>query len=337
MDIDAGKCGPVTPIKVSIPARIHYSVLDMNLFSPGSPGGGGIGYAIDLRARVTVEPSTDVEIVGDRKGVIHHQAMAFKEQTGCEEGFRITAEDHGVRHLGMGSTSALSTAVLAALNASMGRPLDHREIRLLLGINFVEDHPGDDDDGLGGLVVPGFETGVGPAAGLYGGMVVMTDRLEIAGTMRFPDGLKVVAAVIAEEGEGNAGEDEVQLLMNRARELDLRDSGIKSRTVLLEALPAMFRNDLVAFSTALEPLQELGSKIAEIEHHSAPDRIREAIDLMRSNGGLMAGMSSVGPTVACLLQENRCEDLIQSLSDELPEFKIRLMDPDPTGLFIEDR
>ena len=35
-------------ITARAPARIHLSVLDMNRFSPGTPGGGGLGFAIQI-------------------------------------------------------------------------------------------------------------------------------------------------------------------------------------------------------------------------------------------------------------------------------------------------
>ena len=35
-------------VTVTAPARIHLTVLDMNRFSPDRPGGGGIGFAIQV-------------------------------------------------------------------------------------------------------------------------------------------------------------------------------------------------------------------------------------------------------------------------------------------------
>lgn len=42
------------PVTVTAPGRIHLTVLDMNRFAPGHPGGGGIGFAIQVYATVTV-------------------------------------------------------------------------------------------------------------------------------------------------------------------------------------------------------------------------------------------------------------------------------------------
>jgi beta-ribofuranosylaminobenzene 5'-phosphate synthase len=35
-------------VTVRAPARIHLTVLDMNWFAPADPGGGGVGFAIQL-------------------------------------------------------------------------------------------------------------------------------------------------------------------------------------------------------------------------------------------------------------------------------------------------
>ena len=35
-------------VVVTAPARIHLTVLDMNRFAPGKPGGGGVGFAVQV-------------------------------------------------------------------------------------------------------------------------------------------------------------------------------------------------------------------------------------------------------------------------------------------------
>lgn len=100
-------------VKVTAPARIHLTVLDMNRFAPGKPGGGGVGFAVQVycTAEVTCSPK-EVEINYDRAPVLRHHVEVFRKTVGYKGGFRITARDHQYHHVGMGSTSTISIATL---------------------------------------------------------------------------------------------------------------------------------------------------------------------------------------------------------------------------------
>ncbi len=275
--------------KAVVPCRTHLSVIDMRRFSPGKPGGGGIGHAIGLDAVAKARPSEEWVFDSSRSNVVEHAARVVAGAAGYDGCLEIEAEDHGIRHLGLGSTSALMTAVAVAVNHVLGKPLESRDLRYIIGRNFIEDHP----DG----VIPGFETGVGPAAGLYGGFVIMSDGLGIAHRAPLPDDLSVVMAVIAGDPDRHSGEDEVELLMNRARDLDDRDAQRKTHIMLMDLVPAMESMDLDGMTEAIESIQSLGSKVAEIEHHADPQGIRDLSKRMRDAGAKLVGMSSVGPSV----------------------------------------
>ena len=57
---------------IRAPARIHLSVLDMNRFSPGTPGGGGIGFALQLYHEAEVSAAEKTEIESSRHLLIRH-------------------------------------------------------------------------------------------------------------------------------------------------------------------------------------------------------------------------------------------------------------------------
>ena len=50
---------PLTPlagkVRVVTPGRIHLTVLDMNRFAPNRPGGGGVGFALQIYCSAEVE------------------------------------------------------------------------------------------------------------------------------------------------------------------------------------------------------------------------------------------------------------------------------------------
>lgn len=319
---------PVNPsskrIRVRVPARTHLSVIDMNHFSPGNPGGGGIGYAVKLYAEVEIELQEEKEYVieAKREGVVRHVASIIAQSVGYDKGFRIQAKDHNINHMGLGSTSALITATACGVNTLLGEPLDHRTLRRLIGYNFAE-------DAEDGMVLPGFETGVGPAAGIHGGFVVLADRLELIQQSLIPD-TTVYLAFLKENvdesmgGVGtsrelgdesgkehttiseskNAGQMEAELLLNEARELDTRDAHKKSHEILFQLLPSLKAGDIKAAGDSIWRLQHLGSKVAEINYHRSPEKIYEVMEECRTRGAWIAGMSSVGPAITLLCQKD---------------------------------
>ena len=303
-------------VHAAVPARIHLSVLDMTRFSPGRPGGGGLGYAIGMYAharvkirdiyprraapRESVDGPPELRVDARRPSLVEHITRVFLGHLGLSGSLEVTAEGHELNHMGLGSTSALVTAVALALNRALGDPYTSHEVRAIIGYNFVEEWKD-------GLVIPGFETGVGPFVGVHGGFGVLSDRLRPVSRFPLPRDHGVVIALIEEEMSDtlvesrNAGISETELLMNRARALDERDGPGKAYEVLMRLIPAGEAGDMTGVGQSVRHLQRMGSKVAEIEHHLRAADIYETMEIMLDNGAVMAGMSSVGPAIAALV------------------------------------
>jgi beta-ribofuranosylaminobenzene 5'-phosphate synthase len=296
---------PVTgTVHVKAPARIHLTVLDMNRFAPGKPGGGGVGFALQVycTAEVSCTPK-EVEITYDRAPVLKHHVEIFRKAVGYKGGFRITARDHEYHHVGMGSTSTISIAALNAMNRAVGSPLTPDELRLLMGYNFVEE-TGD------GKIAFAFETGVGPAVSTHGGMAVMGDDLALVYRHTFAEGKKVFI-VIPTSDISSAGTREIELLMNRGRNLDYMDREVKCHMVLMDLIPALERGDVKKAGKIFWEIEFRGSKRAEVEHHGF--RIYQYMAKMREAGFDFVGMSSVGPTIAVITDRSR-KDLEKAIT-----------------------
>jgi beta-ribofuranosylaminobenzene 5'-phosphate synthase len=283
------------PVMTTAPARIHLTVLDMNRFAPDRPGGGGIGFAIQIYCSAEVECTpSGLEIDYSREPVITHFAEVFRQTVGYEGGFRIKVRDHEHKHVGLGSTGSVLVAVAHAMNTALGSPLSNQQIRLLIGHNYVEET-------LDGRVTPGFETGVGPAAATYGGMAVMGDELTLVYQRPFADEKNVVIAIPPSD-ISSAGEQEFDLLMNRARSLDYRDRELKAYLILMDLVPALEHNDLDRIGDIIWEIEFRGSKRAEVEHHSFA--IYHYMSQIRDAGFEFAGMSSVGPSIAIVTERS---------------------------------
>lgn len=284
------------PVTVRSPARIHLTVLDMNRFAPKRPGGGGIGFAIQLYCQATVEciPS-GLEISYARESIIRHFVAVFSETVGYTGGFRISAQDHQHQHVGLGSTSTIMISLATALNRAVGSPLTPDELRLLIGNNYVEET-------AGGMIVSGFETGVGPAVSIHGGMAVMGDELALVYHHPFAEG-KNVFIIIPSSDISSAGAKEFDLLMNKARMLDYRDRELKAYLAVMDLIPALESSDLKRAGDVIWEIEFRGSKRAEVEHHSF--EIYHYMSRLREAGLEFVGMSSVGPSIAVITDRDR--------------------------------
>jgi beta-RFAP synthase len=312
------------PVRVRSPGRIHLTVLDMNRFSPGHPGGGGIGFAISVYAHVTVQCSdTGFVIDYNRPAIIEHFLRLFCRVVGYSGGFTVHAKDHDYKHVGLGSTSTILTAVAAGVNRAVGSPLTTDQLRVLIGNNYVEETQG-------GHIAYGFETGVGPAVSSYGGMAVMGDDLTLVYRHEFAAD-KNVHIVIPPSSISSAGEEEFALLMNKARTLDYRDREQKAYFALMDFIPALNEGNLVRMGDVMWEIEFRGSKRAEIEHHSF--ELYQYMNKLRKSGLEFVGMSSVGPSIA-IITSRTAEDFADVL--KTLDLKIAISTKvDNTGLVYE--
>lgn len=294
------------PVNVRAPGRIHLTVLDMNRFAPGHPGGGGIGFAIQVYAHATARciPS-GFEIGYTRPAIIEHFLRLFSTVVGYKGGFSIQAQDHEYKHVGLGSTSTILMAVAAAVNHAVGDPLTRDQLRILIGHNYVEETES-------GLVTYGFETGVGPAVSNYGGMAIMGDDLSLVYRHEFAAD-KYVHIVIPPSSISSAGEEEFSLLMNKARTLDYRDREQKAYCTLMDFIPALGCGDLQRMGDVMWEIEFRGSKRAEVEHHSF--ELYHYMHKLRRAGLEFVGMSSVGPSIAIITSRSapEIESVLESM------------------------
>ena len=295
-----------SPVRVIAPARAHLSVLDMNRFAPGTPGGGGLGFALQIYCTVTTSCTpSGIHIKYTRPTLIEHFTKVFMKTVGYTGGFSIQAEDHNYLHVGLGSTSTIIMALAIALNHSVGEPLTREELRHLVGHNYVEET----DDAA---IAFGFETGVGPAATCYGGFVVLGDRLTLVTRHEFAKNKHVYIVIPASESS-SAGNDEFELLMNKARTLDYRDREQKAYCIMMDMIPALVRGDIRRMGEVIWEIEFRGSKRAEIEHHSF--EIYQYMHNLRQAGLEFVGMSSVGPSIVIVTEKEK--DIVTSIIEPL--------------------
>lgn len=329
-------------VEITVPARLHPSVLDMNRFNLDRAGGGGIGIGVQIyfHARVKSLKEPKIVVKGERTLIIEHFCHLFKELLQYPGGFEIELYDHKRRHVGMGSSAGTMCAVCIGINEVLGRPFTGRELRRILGYHSCEESPTGN-----GYLIRAFETGIGAMVGVNGGWLLGTDDLEMVYRVDLPD-TKVIIFIpdvpsLENEftGKETAAESEAELLLRRARYLDSMQSCIKSQIVLMNMLPAMIKRDLKAMGDAMFDLSFLGSKRAECEQHGsygAP--IYNYISTFREIGAEVAGMSSVGPTIFAVTQKQDVYDRILKYlrMQNIPESRIIETMVDNVGARIKE-
>ena len=289
---------PGTACEVELPSRLHASVIDMNRFGPGEPGGGGIGFGVGLycRSKITLTEAGHVTATGNRPTVASHLGALFCKITGHRGGVEIMTSDHGRRHLGLGSSIATVTAVAVALNEAFGRPLTLRDLRKLVAFNYCEEAPGAPE-----MLVKGFETNIGAMVGIHGGMVVGSDRCELIYRVALPEEMKALLVIPEFVPGSSSGDAEASALLGKARAMDRKDKFKKAYKILLELLPAMVEGDYEAVGDAIYDLAFLGSKKAEcMLHGDKGAQVFETMEKLRGQGAEIVSMSSVGPAVFAL-------------------------------------
>jgi len=312
-------------VTVTAPGRIHLTVLDMNRFAPDHPGGGGIGFAIQCYCTATVR-CTDkaVTVKYSRAPLVENFVAVFKKAVGYTGGFQITVTEQEFKHVGLGSTSTMMIAVASALNRAVGSPLTSNQLRMLIGHNYVEET-------ADGKIAFGFETGVGPAVSVNGGMAVMGDELALVYHHPFAEG-KNVYILIPPTDISSAGTQEFDLLMNKARTLDYRDRELKAYLFMMDLVPALEKGDLRKIGDVIWEIEFRGSKRAEVEHHGFG--IYHYMSRLRDAKLEFVGMSSVGPAIAIVtgLDRKAVEKILKPLGLKIAvETKV-----DNRGLVVEE-
>ncbi len=316
-------------VDIRVPARLHLSVIDMNRFAVGRFGGGGIGMSADIKTTISASTSSGdrIRVKSEREAIVLHIAEGFRKAVGYTGGLRIDTTSSLYKHVGLGSTSSTLIGTVYALNQLFGEPLSPYQLRELVAYNFVEED-------RAGLLHEGFETGVGPAAILFGGFIVLTDEIQLVRRTAIPETYNVVIAIPQTKvsaTEETAGEGEKTLLLGAGRRLDQEYAALKSQIILMDLIPALSRGDWREVGSCMSKIQRIGSKRAEIEYHTDTP-IYEILDRLEQTGALVAGMSSVGPTIACICRDDRLESCLDVLTGYVPRQRIIETRPENSGI-----
>ncbi len=284
------------PISITTPARLHFSLLDLN----GGLGriDGGFGLAItEPHFRIIAAPAADISV--ESTGYTERaRAVVERLQTRYPfPGIHLKFTDEIPTHSGFGSGTQLSLGIASAVNVLYN-----------LNLSVLE---------LASIVGRGGTSGIGVAAFDSGGFIV-------DGGHRYPEEKSsfLPSAAVADippppillrydfpawpllialpNCSKIYGEAELELF----RTLCPQPASVApalSHLLLLQILPALLENDMPRFGDALNRIQTFGWKKVEIDAQGV--ELRQTLEFLQHNGAFGAGVSSWGPAI-CAVSED---------------------------------
>lgn len=288
----------MTTWTVSAPARLHFGLLDLTGDHGRIDGGSGVAISsprVTVRARRVAGGALPPEPVAELA-----RRLADRLQIDLST-VELELAESLPEHVGLGSHTALALALGTAMaRAALAEPPPPEEVARAAG------RGGTSGIGVhafarGGLVVEGghsFGPGrekeaCGPSSASRAPGAPLLARFELPEPVRF-------ALVTPRTGCGANGAREVSLFAE-AFPLPAAETGEVCRRVLLGLMPAAARSDVAGLGAALRALQDVGFKRREVA--LLPAAVRELLDVALEAGAAGAGLSSFGPTVYAL-----CED-----------------------------
>jgi len=276
-------------MRIRTPSRIHITLIDMN----GSLGriDGGVGFALNEPfIEIEAYESEEVHVSGKAQNFERFREVAKKLSAHFRRGLEIVVKSDYKGHVGLGSGTQIALAVGKAFSAFYAPNLSVREIANLVG--------------------RGGTSGIGVAVFEAGGFIVDAGHSKkekkdflpssassakppkVISRLEFPDWHVVVAIP---KLSGAYGYGEVELFQKNCP-VPLEDVRELCHIILMKMLPAVAESDLDSFLSALQRIQHLGFKKAEVERYGS--LIREFLD------SFPAGLSSTGPSVFALTDSN---------------------------------
>jgi beta-ribofuranosylaminobenzene 5'-phosphate synthase len=293
--------------------RLHFGLTDLSGATPRAYG--GLGVALNaLPVKVEAARSLSFELnletidADARKSITQALSRASKSTLPLSGKFVIT--DHISNHVGLGSTTATTMAVLQSIAITNSWPLKPHELVELSGRGRTS-AVGSRTFFGGGLVVDAGQ----PAhpVSTYLPSLQPSGRLPstVLGRWDMPDEW-VIHLLFNTEAPSVPPEEESSFFATAAPTSKI-DTLHQLASLYHGMLPAILEEDLEAFAGSLKDFQLRGFKAREIEAQA--EHVQETLRRLWDSG-IAAGLSSFGPTVFTI--------------ERLEESKVRKIIPDET-------
>ncbi|WP_414468505.1 beta-ribofuranosylaminobenzene 5'-phosphate synthase [Methanobacterium sp. ACI-7] len=296
---------------IRTPSRLHITLIDLN----GSIGrmDGGVGLTVQkpelilhakFKARgieITFENENDQELIKEYREKIENSANKMLKFLKINSGIKFHVKSMYPAHSGLGSGTQISLAVGKLILKLHGHDLSAPEIAKLVGRGGTSgigvmafDHGGFIMDGGHSLdekpdFLPSSASRASPAP-----LIARYD---------FPEDWKIIMA-IPNIPAGASGPKEVNIFQKYCP-VSLSEVQKLSHILLMKMMPSIVEQDIESFGYAVNEIQDTGFKKIELELQDP--LANKIIERMKSAGAAGVGMSSFGPTIYAVTDNNAQE------------------------------
>ena len=283
-------------VTITTPARLHFSLIDLN----GALGriDGGFGLAIERPDFcITAERANGIHVADSVYQERAFHILARLQETYSFPGIALEFTAEIPMHSGFGSGTQLSLGIAHAVNLLYGLGLSVLDLAHAVGRG-----------GTSGIGVAAFETGgfivdgghrypEQKASFLPSAAVGHISPPPILLRYPFPAWPLLIAIPNCSRIYGEAELELFRTLCPQPAPIAPQLSHI----LLLQILPAILEEDMRGFGEALNQIQTFGWKRVEIDAQGP--ELQQTLDFLQHNGALGAGVSSWGPAI-CAVSQN---------------------------------
>jgi beta-ribofuranosylaminobenzene 5'-phosphate synthase len=314
---------------INTPSRLHLTLIDLN----GSCGriDGGVGITIQdpelilmveiadyknngIKIHFNDSENLSENLISDYSQKIKKSAINTLKYFNIDSSFDFFVEKSYPAHAGLGSGTQLSLATA----------------KLITELNGLEVEPAT----LGHIVGRGGTSGIGVGAFHHGGFIVdgghskneKSDFLPSSASSAspppllahydFPEDWDIVLA-IPNLQEGVSGKKEVNIFQKYCP-IPLSEVQELSHLILMKMMPAILEKDISTFGDSINQIQTIGFKKREMELQDK--LIGDILNTMRDAGASGAGMSSFGPTLFAVTQDNS-KDVLKAVEESMSGYE----------------
>jgi beta-ribofuranosylaminobenzene 5'-phosphate synthase len=286
-------------VRILARPRIHIGLVDLGMASLRSYG--GLGFAVNGIPTIwRVEHARSTVLCGlerlDQRAQTELSSLAKRVADRCRSnGFCATLEQVADQHVGLGTKTSLSLALISAVDVLNGLGMSTSEILTLsnrggasgAGVNLFS---------CGGIVWDGGHRATREQVFLPSGSQEPIEPPPVLGRWEFPHAWRI--ALMLPRGKLANGEYE--------REFFRKNTPLPKAEVLETmaimyhgVIPAFVTHDATTLRSALVELHRIGFKHREVAAQS--EETRAALTRLQLESDLPVGMSSMGPMIYAIL------------------------------------
>jgi predicted sugar kinase len=293
----SGKLEPIKGVSVRVPLCLDLATIDSTEKFSGTPGGGGIGLAMDAYVDLKVLPSPEWNIDIEPTRPVEHVCKAIGEILSYAGAFTVGTVDDA--EVPFDAAPEIITAAAVGVNAALGRPIGQRDLRRIISNNMTME--------AGGLLELVPDTGVRVAGSLFGGLIILTDEMEIA--CRTPISEEQTIMLIYPREEGTPAD------FDKMVQIDKKDREKKALEVLMKLMPAAIKADFDKMGDSIYRLQLLGSKVVEIRRFSGGKEIYRLMSMLRVKGATIIGVHDDTGIISACVSPDRLPDCLEMVGE----------------------